>query len=143
MITKAAFTPSLPTLPCKISATADGETAAVGTAEQGQAEPSPGSGAYEFLFKGTAPAPLLPMLQQMVRFPRPYITWDLFNSAPPLTFPDTTGQGVPGSRALKSAINRLHINTGHSTPGGLARVCRDAGAILEAIKLCKALRCGA
>jgi hypothetical protein len=80
---------SVPTLPCTISATADGETAAVlGTGAEGEARAGTDSGVYKFLFKGTAPAPMLPMLQEMVRFPRPYITWDIFKSPPPLTFPD-------------------------------------------------------
>ena len=96
---------SVPTLPCTISATADGETAAVGTAE-GEAEAGMDSGAYKFLFKGTAPTPMLPMLKRMVRFPRPFITWDIFNSSPPLTFPDTPA--TPSSLGEGGAAPEQH-----------------------------------
>ena len=33
------------------------------------------------------PKPLLPLLKDLARLPRPLITWDLFKDAPPREFP--------------------------------------------------------
>ena len=40
---------------------------------------------HSFTFEG-CPQPLKPLLRELVRFPRPLITWDLFNDAPPPEF---------------------------------------------------------
>ena len=51
------------------------------------AQPAP-SDSYQFQFAG-APCPMRPLLKQMVRFERPFITWDIWNERPPLAFPGT------------------------------------------------------
>ena len=48
-------------------------------------------------FEGT-PQPLLPILKELMRFPRPLITWNVFEDPPPPSFPEdvTTTAGQPG-----------------------------------------------
>ena len=48
----------------------------------------------EKMFDGV-PQPLLPILRELMRFPRPLITWDLFRDPPPPTFPVHTA-AAPG-----------------------------------------------
>jgi hypothetical protein len=72
----------IPTLPCSVAADGrDVDSAKV----VGDSDATP-EGYHTFTFSGN-PCPFLPQLQEMVRFPRPYITWDIWREAPPLTFP--------------------------------------------------------
>ena len=72
---------AIPTLPCSVAADGcDIHSAKV----VGASDATPGF--HTFKFSGN-PCPFLPQLQDMVRFPRPYITWDIWREPPPLTFP--------------------------------------------------------
>ena len=45
-------------------------------------------------FTGT-PCLLRPILKELMRFDRPFITWDILTEAPPNTFPTVPKHGVP------------------------------------------------
>ena len=72
----------LPNLPADIEITGDSST---------YPYLAPGEKAKS-TFDGT-PRLLLPVLREMVRFPRPLITWNIFEEAPPTTFPTTPTAG--------------------------------------------------
>ena len=55
----------------------------------------------EHSFEGT-PRLLRPMLKDMMRFPRPLITWDIFNDAPPTSWPNPL-EGNTSERLSQSA----------------------------------------
>ena len=99
----------LPTLPCSVTVSAGAAGApqpdvVPGTSSQhtrdpdslprastpGAASSSESTGKPPFAFRFTgAPCPMLPLLKEMVRFERPFITWDIWKEAPPLRFPAT------------------------------------------------------
>ena len=86
----------IPVLPCSVTVMAD-ESAPHGM-KAGLPQPLAGTGApgggaqagadegFKFEFRG-APCLMKPLLQDMVRFKRPFITWDIWSAKPPLTFP--------------------------------------------------------
>lgn len=99
----------LPNLPCTITVTRkstpdedEDEDAGCGQESMQAGRPQPGPRArddanaptrssgegppYTFEFTG-GPCDFFPMLKGMVRFARPFITWDIWNEAPPLQFP--------------------------------------------------------
>ena len=99
---KNALAEQIPNLPCTVTVTADEEeemqaskpVSGLQERQGGEGQSIPESkGPYSFHFSG-APCPMLPLLKQMVRFKRPFITWDIWNTPPPLAFP-----GVAGSAA--------------------------------------------
>lgn len=56
---------------------------------------------FQFQFAG-APCPMLPLLKDMVRFERPFITWDIWKEPPPLTFPSV-------ARPTAAASSSAHV----------------------------------
>ena len=74
---------AIPNLPCSVSA-ADHSRDSGSLADEGSEVED---GFYKFDFKGSSPSPFLPMLKEMVRFERPYITWPIWTETPPLAFP--------------------------------------------------------
>ena len=72
----------IPSLPCSVAA--DG--GALASAKVVSASDGTPEGYHKFSFSGN-PCPFLPQLREMVRFPRPYITWDIWHESPPLAFP--------------------------------------------------------
>ena len=97
----------IPALPCSVTVTSDAEgelSAGMPQAgSRGQAgsaaagAPAEGASSFTFHFSG-APCPMLPLLKEMVRYERPFITWDLWSEAPPEVFPSepaVSGGGTP------------------------------------------------
>jgi hypothetical protein len=96
---------SIPNMPCTVTVSSELDEDEEGSVlKAGRPQPAlrpstqeatapsnpPSSQSFEFEFKG-APRPMLPLLKEMVRFERPYITWDIWNDPPPLAFPATAG----------------------------------------------------
>ena len=88
----------------------------------------------DFTFDG-CPKPLLPMLKDLARFPRPLITWDLFADAPPTEFqprraPSSDDAGLPAldMQAEESATLRDPRRVNHITHAGYT----DAAASKDA-----------
>ena len=88
-----------------------------------------------FVFDG-CPRPLLPMLKDLVRFPRPLITWDLFKDAPPREFQppqapseeDTTaalGLATDDTTALRDPRRVNHITHLGYTEAAAAKDATD------------------
>ena len=65
-----------------------------------------------FTFNG-CPQPLLPILKQMRRFPRPYLHWDPFSDAPPATWPDWKAV-----EAASGASRKSHMAEEQDLPSG-------------------------
>ena len=65
-----------------------------------------------FTFNG-CPQPLLPILKQMRRFPRPYLHWDPFSDAPPATWPDWKAV-----EAASGASRKSHMAEEQELPSG-------------------------
>ena len=110
---------AIPTLPCSISADSQSVDSAH-CIEEDEGASTVDAGCYKFTFTGN-PRPFLPMLREIVRFPRPYITWDLWGEAPPLTFPSEPRQDAaalperpPGGQASERPVGGLrdpdHVN---------------------------------
>jgi hypothetical protein len=74
----------LPSLPTRVEVTGDATTAPY---------LPPGEKASRS-YKGT-PCLLRPILREMQRFPRPYITWQIFDVDPPTSFPTTPSGEQP------------------------------------------------
>jgi hypothetical protein len=60
---------------------------------------------HTFTFDG-CPQPLLPLLRDLARFPRPLITWDLFNDAPPAEFQAPSSLQIGGPDAGSGSGHR-------------------------------------
>mgnify|MGYP002632086098 CR=1 FL=1 len=60
---------------------------------------------HTFTFDG-CPQPLLPLLRDLARFPRPLITWDLFNDAPPPEFVAPSSLQIGGPDAGSGSGHR-------------------------------------
>ena len=56
-----------------------------------------------FTFTG-CPQPLIPLLRELRRFPRPLITWDIFGAPPPSQFPDPSSQPLQIAGPLTAAL---------------------------------------
>ena len=90
-------------MPCTVTVDADGEEEEDEVMKAGRPQPGcnqdaapPSTGSFVFQFTG-APRPMLPLLKQMVRFERPFITWDIWNEPAPLAFPATPRTQAQGS----------------------------------------------
>ena len=93
----------IPNMPCTVTVDADGEEEEDEVMKAGRPQPGcnqdaapPSTGSFVFQFTG-APRPMLPLLKQMVRFERPFITWDIWNEPAPLAFPATPRTQAQGS----------------------------------------------
>jgi hypothetical protein len=60
---------------------------------------------HTFTFDG-CPQPLLPLLRDLARFPRPLITWDLFNDEPPAEFQAPSSLQIGGPDAGSGSGHR-------------------------------------
>lgn len=56
------------------------------------------------------------MLKEMVRFKRPYITWDIWGETPPLVFPPDLVQLAPGGVQQLGGKRRLEGSKHGVTP---------------------------
>ena len=97
----------LPNMPCSVTVTANADDE---EADMTAGRPKSGyrasqdaaareNASHEFQFTG-APCPMLPLLKEMVRFERPFITWDIWNARPPLQFPAQAAAATPARAAL-------------------------------------------
>ena len=92
---------AIPTLPCSVAADGcDVDSAKV----VGASDVTP-EGHHRFRFSGN-PCPFLPQLREMVRFPRPYITWDIWREPPPLTFPSHPRSDVQSDVQPRSDVQQ-------------------------------------
>lgn len=87
-----------------------------------------------FTFDG-CPQPLLPLLKELIRFPRPLITWDLFNDESPSEFADAAPSEDAGDSFAAGGSTRDGLRdprrVNHVTHGGHTQAAqrRDQAAV--------------
>ena len=107
----------IPALPCTVTVSTDADGDLQASAPRSirldpQAHTDAEPGTFSFGFSG-APCPMLPLLKQMVRFERPFITWDIWNSAPPPAFPASP---LPDRQAADAADGAAAAAAGSEDP---------------------------
>ena len=110
---KKGLVDEIPNMPCTVTVTKmkdEGEGHMKGEMKAGL--PKPGlrcpeqeaapqnAETFQFQFAG-APCHMRPLLKEMVRFERPFITWDIWKEPPPLTFPSVARPTAAASSSAR------------------------------------------